>query len=89
MGPETSAVEKNAALQFERYLLADEQQKAALAYGLRPANPAIPLDATPESLFSKWKDRGVQMVVPRADAMRSPNRDVLLAMLRWFELNVK
>jgi hypothetical protein len=30
----------------------------------------------------------VEPVVPRVDAMRSPNRDVLLALLRWFELNV-
>jgi hypothetical protein len=30
----------------------------------------------------------VQTVVPRTSAMRSPDRDVLLALLRWFELNV-
>jgi len=27
-------------------------------------------------------------VVPRSDAMRSPDREVLLALLRWFDLNV-
>ena len=88
MGPETSALEKNAALEFQRFLLSEEQQKAALAYGLRPTNPNVPLDATPESLFVKWSDRGVEMVVPRSDAMRNPDREVLLALLRWFELNV-
>ncbi len=88
VGPETSALEKNAALEFQRFLLSDEQQKAALAYGLRPTNPNVPLDATPESLFVKWKDRGVEMIVPRSDAMRNPDREVLLALLRWFELNV-
>ncbi len=88
VGPETSALEKNAALEFQRFLLSDEQQKAALAYGLRPTNPNVPLDATPESLFVKWKDRGVEMVVPRSDAMRNPDREVLLALLRWFQLNV-
>ena len=41
-----------------------------------------------DSLFVKWKDQGVQTVVPRTSAMRSPDRDVLLALLRWFELNV-
>jgi len=46
------------------------------------------LDATPESLFVKWKDRGVEVVVPRSDAMRNPDREVLLALLRWFQLNV-
>jgi hypothetical protein len=88
IGPETSALEKNAALAFQRFLLSEDQQQAALAYGLRPANPAVALDATPDSLFVQWQDRGVESVVPRADAMRSPDRDVLLALLRWFDLNV-
>jgi hypothetical protein len=88
IGPETSALEKNAALAFQEFLLSEEQQQKALAYGLRPANPGVAVDADPESLFVKWEDRGVEPVVPRADAMRSPNRDVLLALLRWFELNV-
>ncbi|HNT75184.1 MAG TPA: substrate-binding domain-containing protein [Anaerolineae bacterium] len=88
VGPETSALEKNAALEFQKFLLAEEQQKAALVYGLRPANPNVPVDAIPESLFVKWSDRGVEPVVPRSDAMRNPDRDVLLALLRWFELNV-
>jgi hypothetical protein len=81
-------LEKNAALAFQEFLLSEDQQKEALAYGLRPANPTVAVDAHPESLFVKWENRGVESVVPRADAMRSPNRDVLLALLRWFELNV-
>lgn len=88
VGPETSALEKNAALAFQRFLLSEPQQAAALTYGLRPANPNVAVDASPESLFVKWKDRGVQPIVPRADAMRSPDRDVLLTLLRWFDLNV-
>jgi hypothetical protein len=88
IGPETSALEKNAALAFQRFLLSGAQQQAALAYGLRPANPDVAVDASPDSLFVQWQDRGVESIVPRADAMRSPNRDVLLALLRWFDLNV-
>jgi len=88
VGPETSALQKNAALEFQKFLLSPEQQAKALAYGLRPANPDVPVDATEESLFVKWQDQGVQSVVPRTTAMRSPDRDVLLALLRWFELNV-
>jgi hypothetical protein len=88
VGPESSALKKNAALEFQRFLLDEAQQQAALVFGLRPANPNIPVDATPESLFVKWQDRGVQPVVPRTSAMRSPDREVLLTLLRWFELNV-
>ena len=32
--------------------------------------------------------QGVLGVVPRTTAMRSPDRDVLQALLRWFDLNV-
>lgn len=88
VGPETSALKKNAALEFQRYLLDEERQRAALVYGLRPANANVPVDATPDSLFVKWQEQGVQMVVPRTSAMRSPDREVLLSLLRWFELNV-
>ncbi|MBN1920130.1 MAG: substrate-binding domain-containing protein [Anaerolineae bacterium] len=88
VGSETTAFEKNAALAFQRYLLGDEQQQVALVYGLRPANPRVPMDANAESLFVKWQARGVEPVVPRADAMRNPDREVLLSLLRWFELNV-
>jgi len=88
VGPETSALKKNAALAFQRFLLSEEQQQAALVYGLRPANPNIAVDATPDSLFVKWQDRGVQPVVPRTSAMRNPDREALLTLLRWFELNV-
>lgn len=87
MGPETTALEKNAALEFERYLLAADVQRAALQYGLRPANPEVPVSGE-GSLFDQWQDQGVLAVVPRTTAMRSPDRDVLQALLRWFDLNV-
>ncbi len=87
MGPETSAAEKNAALEFKDYLLTEELQAQALAYGLRPANPDVPVSGA-DSLFDEWASQGVVGVVPRTTAMRSPDRDVLQALLRWFDLNV-
>ncbi|NOZ05167.1 MAG: solute-binding protein [Chloroflexi bacterium] len=87
MGPETSAEEKNAALAFEKYLLSPEIQKRAVALGLRPANPEVPVTEG-DSLFVRWQKQGALAVVPRTQAMRSPDRDVLLALLRWFDLNV-
>jgi ABC-type Fe3+ transport system substrate-binding protein len=87
MGPETTALEKNAALEFEAFLLSDAVQQQALAYGLRPANPNVPV-MNQDSLFDQWADQGVLGVVPRTTAMRYPDRDVLQALLRWFDLNV-
>jgi hypothetical protein len=87
MGPETTAQEKNAALVFQQYLLSVEQQENALARGLRPANLEVPLDSE-GSLFVRWEEQGAMTQVPRFTRMRSPDRDVLLALLRWFDLNV-
>jgi hypothetical protein len=88
VGPETTALQKNAAIDFETYLLAEPAQKRALVYGLRPANPSVKVDAIPESLFTKWSAQGVLPVVPRSTSMKSPDRDVLTNLLRWYELNV-
>jgi hypothetical protein len=87
MGSETTALQKNAALEFEKYLLTEEIQKKALAYGLRPANSNV-LVTGEGSLFDQWAAQGVLGIVPRTTAMRSPDRDVLQALLRWFDLNV-
>jgi len=87
MGPETTALEKNAALEFEKYLLSPEIQQMAAQRGLRPANPNVPVTGE-GSLFVRWQAQGAQPIVPRTSAMRSPDREVLLALLRWFDLNV-
>ena len=87
MGEETTALEKNAALEFQRYLLTLEIQVMAAERGLRPANLEVDI-AGPNSLFTRWEDLGAMTVVPRTTRMRYPDRDVLQALLRWFQLNV-
>ena len=88
MGPETTAAEKNAALEFEKYLLGIDVQKKAVSYGLRPVHAEVSVMADSNSLFAKWKKQGVAEVVPQTSRMRSPGRDVLQALLRWFDLNI-
>jgi len=87
MGDETTAEEKHAALVFEEYLLTPEIQQLAVAQGLRPANPEVPITGE-NSPFTRWQDQGVMIVVPRTTRMREPDREVLLALLRWFDLNI-
>jgi ABC-type sulfate transport system substrate-binding protein len=87
VGPETTAAEKNAALQFQQFLLSPEIQKLAVQQGLRPANSEVSLTEG-ESLFTQWQGQGVEAVVPRTTRMASPSREVLLALLRWFDLNI-
>jgi hypothetical protein len=87
IGPETSALEKNAALEFEKYLLSQDVQTQAISHGLRPVSGQLSVDR-PGSPFVEWQANGVTPVVERSTAMRNPNRDVLLALLRWFDLNI-
>jgi len=84
VGPETTALEKNAALEFEKYLLSKDVQTQALAHGLRPVHSDVPVDSQ-DSLFARWSEQGAVTFVERTTAMRSPNRDVLLALLAWFD----
>jgi hypothetical protein len=88
MGPETTAAEKNAALEFEKYLLGIEVQKKAVAYGLRPVHNDVNVMADANSPFAKWQKQGVVAIVPSTSRMQSPGRDVLQALLRWFDLNI-
>jgi hypothetical protein len=87
VGPETTAAEKNAALQFEQFLLSSEMQKLAVQQGLRPVSNDVSVTEG-DTLFNRWRDQGVEAVVPRTTRMASPDRDVLLTLLRWFDLNV-
>lgn len=87
MGPETSASEKNAALQFEKFLLTAPIQSDAAARGFRPANTEVSISGN-DSLFIKWQGQGAKAIVPSTARMRSPDRDTLQALLRWFDLNV-
>ena len=87
MGSETSAAEKNAALDFQKYLLSKAVQEKAVTYGLRPVNAEVAVNQG-DSPFAKWASAGITPVVQRTSAMRSPDRDVLQALLRWFDLNV-
>lgn len=63
-----------AASQYLMYLLKPEVQRIAQEYGLRPANPSVPLD---EELFSE--ENGVQ---PRVDTpvLNPPSGEVLEAI---------
>jgi ABC-type glycerol-3-phosphate transport system substrate-binding protein len=61
IGPETTALEKNAALEFEKYLLSPEVQATAVEYGLRPGSGQISVDQ-PDSPFVESPQCGIQIV---------------------------
>ena len=81
-GKETSAEEKQAALDFKEYLLSAVQQSAALDLGLRPAC----FECSSEGgLIAELRNQGVLATIPSA-RMRPPSRKVLEALTRWYAL---
>ncbi|MDE0079867.1 MAG: substrate-binding domain-containing protein [Caldilineaceae bacterium] len=87
VGPETSALQKNAALAFQEFLLSEAQQQRALEFGLRPVDPGVAVDAGAGNLFERWQRLGVQKEVLAVEEMRPANRDVLSVLARWRDLN--
>ncbi len=81
MGQETSALEKQAALQFKEYLLTADQQAAALDFGLRPACAECPSNG---GLISRWQENGVRENIPSASRMRPASRSGLEALTKWY-----
>ena len=84
MGKETTALEKNAALDFKRYLLSEEQQRATLQFGLRPANPNVPPQGE-GSLIARWAEMGFREEVPSASRMRPAPRSGVASLSSWFQ----
>ena len=80
MGKETSAEEKQAALEFKEFLLSASQQAEALEFGLRPACPECPSNG---GLIEKWQEVGVSASI-RSSRMRPPSRSGLDSLASWF-----
>ena len=86
VGPETSAVQKNAALAFQQFLLSEAQQRKAVELGLRPADPSLPVDAVSGSPFERWQRLGVQEEDPVSEEINPAHRDLLTTLTRWRKL---
>lgn len=81
MGDETSAQEKQAALDFKEFLLSAEQQALALDFGLRPACPECPIDG---GLIAEWQRIGVLENIPSASRMRPASIRGLDNLTEWY-----
>lgn len=88
-GPETSAVQKEAALAFQSFLLSEGQQRRALEFGLRPVDSSLQVNAAEGSLFEQWRRLGVEDNVSSVNVMQPPNRELLSALLQRQEMNEK
>ena len=80
MGKETTAEEKQAALDFKEFLLSADQQSAALEFGLRPACVECSSNG---GLIAELRNQGVLTTITNA-RMRPPSRQVLDALTQWY-----
>jgi ABC-type Fe3+ transport system substrate-binding protein len=82
---ETSAEAKDAALAFEDYLYGAAVQQTALRFGLRPANPDVPiLTNDADNPFNKYKDNGFEAAIGRTSLVPAPKGEVLTALQDLF-----
>jgi ABC-type Fe3+ transport system substrate-binding protein len=79
----STALQKDAALLFQRFLVSKPQQEAALRLGFRPGNPDIPVIG-PDSPFTKFADSGLRAQLPRGTAARIPDRSVWITLQQFF-----
>jgi len=80
---QSTAVEKDAALAFGKFLVSEPQQKAALKLGFRPGNPDIAVIGA-DSPFTQFQDSGIRAQLPRGTAARLPDRAVWITLQQFF-----
>lgn len=80
---QSTALQKDAALAFQKFLVAEPQQTAALKLGFRPGNPDIVISG-PDSPFTLHADSGIRAQLPRGTAARVPDRSVWITLQQFF-----
>jgi hypothetical protein len=80
---QSTALQKDAALAFQKFLVAEPQQQAALKLGFRPGNPDIVVTG-PDSPFTQLESSGIHVQLPRGTAARVPDRSVWITLQQFF-----
>ena len=80
---QSTALQKDAALAFQKFLMSEPQQKAALKLGFRPGNPDIAVTGA-DSPFMQFQDSGIRAQLPRGTAAKLPDRSVWITLQQFF-----
>ncbi len=81
----SSADQKDAALEFQKFLLREDIQKEALRYGFRPANVDVPVvNDDPENPFNLYQEQGLQVQIPRINLVEPPSAEVIRELQALF-----
>ena len=82
----STADQKDAALEFQKFLLSEERQAQALRYGFRPANVDVPvINDDPENPFNRYQQQGLQVRIPRINLVEPPSAEVVHELQRLFQ----
>lgn len=85
---DSTALQKDAALAFQKYLVSEPVQQAALRLGFRPGNPDIVVTG-PDSPFTILQDSGIRAQLPRGTAARLPDRGVWITLQQFFNRSAR
>jgi Ca-activated chloride channel homolog len=80
---QSTALQKDAALLFENYLMSEPQQKAALKLGFRPGNPDVAVTGA-DSPFVQLEDSGIRAQPGRGATAKLPDRSVWITLQQFF-----
>lgn len=83
------AVQRDAAVALRDHFYSPPSQKQALAHGLRPANPDVPIVGTKQNPLAENEANGIELVLPRAEIADFPSADVTTAMLATWKQKVQ
>lgn len=82
---DTTAVDKDAALALRDFFLSEEMQRVALGFGLRPANPDVPI-AGGDNPLTRHTDAGVQVKIPPSREADFPSFETVQALRQlWLQ----
>jgi hypothetical protein len=86
---DTTAEQKDAAVALRDFFYAPESQERALALGLRPANPDVPIVGTTGNPLADNQAAGIELVLPRSEVADFPDFDTTAAMLQTWRQKVE
>ncbi len=86
----STADQKDAALEFQKYLLTEPVQRQALHHGFRPANVDVPvINDDPENPFNLHREQGLQVNIERINLVEVPSGDVIRELQLRFKQQVR
>lgn len=86
---DSGAIEKDAAVKLRDFMFAKANQRRALALGLRPANPDVPVVNSGDNPLTQHTADGIQLTIARNDIADFPSIETVTALQQFWEQEVR